>query len=171
MIFVRFATRFFITRCACGSIFFEKRRPRRIVPRMLAKGAGDTKDVTRARERDASLNRRGRNSPEATWIRRIIKNDVGRIKFHTDLSRVGISRSPLPSPALPPLPPRPTPPRPFPVFFPAPLFDLLFRPSGALWEPTSPKKSPLGLPTASKSAPKWSPGGARRPTFWILAPP
>ena len=51
-----------------GRFLFEKRRPRRIVPRMLAKGAGDTKDVTRARERDASLNRRGRDSPEATWI-------------------------------------------------------------------------------------------------------
>ena len=49
--------------------FFEERRPRRIVPRMLAKGAGDTKDVTRTREKDASLNRRGRDSPEATWIR------------------------------------------------------------------------------------------------------
>ena len=38
---------------------------------MLAKG--NRKDVTRARERDASLNRRGRNSPEATWIRRALR--------------------------------------------------------------------------------------------------
>ena len=50
-----------------GRFCFKKQRPHRILPRMLAKG--DTKDVTRARERDASLNRRGRNSPEATWIR------------------------------------------------------------------------------------------------------
>ena len=29
-----------------GRFCFKKRRPHRIVPRMLAKGAGDTKDVT-----------------------------------------------------------------------------------------------------------------------------
>ena len=52
-----------------GRFLFEKRRPRRIVPRMLAKGASDTKDVTRTRDKDASLNRRGRDSPEVTWIR------------------------------------------------------------------------------------------------------
>ena len=50
-----------------GRFCFKKHRPHRILPRMLAKG--NRKDVTRARERDASLNRRGRNSPEATWIR------------------------------------------------------------------------------------------------------